>query len=76
MPEENSFASKMQELEKIKEKFESGNFDLEKDLPLYKKAVILAKELKDHLKKIENEIIEIEKRDTAEEENEDSQDDK
>ncbi|MEI8060900.1 MAG: exodeoxyribonuclease VII small subunit [Candidatus Berkelbacteria bacterium] len=64
MPEENSFASKMEELEKIKAKFESGNFDLEKDLPLYKKAVALAKELKGHLKKIENEIIEIEQKDS------------
>lgn len=61
MAEEKSFAEKMKELEAIKEKFESGNFDLEKDLPLYKRAVQLAKDLREHLKKIENEIIEIEK---------------
>jgi exodeoxyribonuclease VII small subunit len=61
MAEQKSFADKMKELESIKEKFESGNFDLEKDLPLYKRAVQLAGDLKEHLKKIENEIIEIEK---------------
>ena len=60
MSEEKSFAEKMKELEGIKQKFESGNFDLEKDLPLYKKAVQLAKDLKEHLKILENEIIEIE----------------
>jgi len=61
MAEQKSFAEKMKELESIKEKFESGNFDLEKDLPLYKRAVQLASDLKEHLKKLENEIIEIEK---------------
>lgn len=63
MPEEKSFAEKMKELEEIKQKFESGSFDLEKDLPLYKKAVQLAKDLKEHLKKLENEIVEIEHKD-------------
>ncbi len=60
MPEEKTFAEKMKELDTIKEKFESGNFDLEKDLPLYKRAVQLATDLKEHLNKLENEIIEIE----------------
>lgn len=60
MPEEKTFAEKMIELDTIKEKFESGNFDLEKDLPLYKRAVQLATDLKEHLNKLENEIIEIE----------------
>ncbi len=62
MAEEKSFAEKMKELESIKEKFESGNFDLEKDLPLYKRAIQLASNLKEHLKRLENEIVEIEKR--------------
>lgn len=60
MAEQKSFGEQMAELEEIKKKFESGNFDLEKDLPSYKRAVGLTKNLKEHLKKLENEIIKIE----------------
>lgn len=56
-----SFSQKMKQLEKIADKFESGDFDLEKDLELYKKGIKLAKELKQRLKKIEAEIEEIDK---------------
>jgi exodeoxyribonuclease VII small subunit len=58
---EKSFSQKMKQLEKIADKFESGNFDLEKDLELYKQGIKLAKQLKSRLKKIEAEIEEIEK---------------
>ena len=56
-----SFSDRMKQLEKIADKFESGDFDLEKDLELYKKGIKLAKELKQRLKKIEAEIEEIDK---------------
>jgi len=56
-----SFSAKMKQLEKIADKFESGNFDLEKDLELYKNGIKLARELKGRLKKIEAEIEEIDK---------------
>ncbi len=56
-----SFSTKMKQLEKIADKFESGDFDLEKDLELYKEGIKLAKELKGRLKKIEAEIEEIDK---------------
>ncbi len=56
-----SFSQKMKQLEKIADKFESGDFDLEKDLELYKEGIELSKELKKRLKKIEAEIEEIDK---------------
>lgn len=62
MAEQKSFSEQMRELETIKQKFESGNFDLEKDLPLYRRAIELARSLKTHLGQLENEIIEIEKK--------------
>lgn len=61
MSEEN-FSQKLKQLEKIAQKFESGDFDLEKDLKLYKKGLKLAKELKRRLDEIESEIEEVEEK--------------
>ena len=60
MSDEKNFSQKMKKLEQIADKFESGKFDLEKDLALYKKGIRLAKELKERLSNIEAEIEEIE----------------
>ena len=56
-----TFSEKMKQLEEISQKFESGHFDLEKDLSLYQEGVALAKELQKRLSEIRSQIQEIEK---------------
>ena len=48
-----------QQLEKITAEFESGEVDLEKGIPKFKKGLELARFLKKRLAQIENEIIQI-----------------
>lgn len=47
------------ELEAIVAEFEEGSLDLEKSLPKFKKGLELTKFLKQRLKKLENDIVEI-----------------
>ncbi len=51
----------MEELEKIVAHFESGEIDLEKDLPKFERGLKIAAELRKRLGEIENEIVRIEK---------------
>lgn len=54
-----SLSEGFKELEEITEKFESGEIELEKAIPEFKKAVRLAKDLKSQLNTLESEIEEI-----------------
>jgi exodeoxyribonuclease VII small subunit len=54
-----SLSSAFEELEKVAQKLESGEMDLEEATGLYKKGLKLAAFLKKRLVKIENEIKEI-----------------
>lgn len=56
---ELSMQGAFSELEEIVAEFETGNVDLEKSLPKFKKGLELAKFLKNRLKTLENEIEEI-----------------
>lgn len=57
--QELSMQGAFSELEEIVAEFETGNVDLEKSLPKFKKGLELAKFLKKRLKTLENEIEEI-----------------
>lgn len=54
-----SLSKAFEELEKITQEFESGQVDLEKGIPKFRKGLQLARFLKKRLGKIENEIEEI-----------------
>jgi exodeoxyribonuclease VII small subunit len=54
-----SFAKAYDELQKITGEFETGELDLEKSIPKFKRAAVLVKFLKGELKKIESQIEEI-----------------
>lgn len=59
MPTKMSLSSAFEELEKIAQKLESGEMDLEEAAKLYKEGLKLAGFLKKRLEKIGNEIKEI-----------------
>jgi exodeoxyribonuclease VII small subunit len=59
-----SFAKAYDELQQITQEFESGELDLEKSIPKFKRAAVLVKYLKGELKKIESQIEEIDLNDT------------
>lgn len=63
MAKRQSLASAFEKLEKIVQKLESGEMDLEEATKLYKEGLALAGFLKKRLKKIKNEIKEIKDRD-------------
>ena len=57
-----SFAKAYEELEAIVQDFESRELDLEKDLPKFERGLLLAKQLQERLKEIENTVQEIERK--------------
>ncbi len=61
MPEQQqfNFEKSFEELEKIVQKFESGDIDLDQSLKEFERGLELAKLLKGRLKKVENKIVEI-----------------
>ena len=50
-----------EDLTKIVDTLESAEIDLETALPLFKKGLLLARQIKKRLSEIENEIIEVQK---------------
>jgi len=56
---QSRLATAFAELEEITEKFEREEINLEEGIPLFKRGLKLAKDLKTRLTAIENEIIEI-----------------
>ena len=56
------FTKGYEELEEIVRDFESRELDLEKDLPRFERGLVLAKQLQDRLKEIENTVQEIERK--------------
>jgi len=56
---ELSIEEALSQLEQISHYLESGDIDLEKSIPKFKRGVELAKEIKKKLKKFENEIQQI-----------------
>lgn len=67
-----NFTKGYEELEKIVADFEARELDLEKDLPRFERGLELAGLLQKRLKQIENKVVEIEKRFTPN--NDDEQD--
>lgn len=59
MPEEIRFEDKMKKLEKIVEKLEKDDADLEESLKLYEEGLGLAKALKEQLKVFQDKINEL-----------------
>lgn len=59
------FTKGYEELEGIVRDFESRELDLEKDLPKFERGLVLAKQLQERLKEIENTVQEIERKFTA-----------
>ena len=57
-----NFTAGYEELEKIVADFESRELDLEQDLPRFERGLELAGKLQKRLEKIENKIVEIEKK--------------
>lgn len=57
-----NFTKGYEELEKIVTDFESREIDLEKDLPKFEQGLLLAKQLQERLKEIENTVQEIERK--------------
>ena len=56
MPKENSFESKILELEELVRKLEEGEVTLEESKNIYKKGISIAKQCNDLLKETELEI--------------------
>jgi exodeoxyribonuclease VII small subunit len=56
-----NFTKAYEELEKIVSEFETGDIDLERDLPKFERGLSLAKNCRDRLKEIENQVRKIEK---------------
>ena len=59
MPKENSFESKILELEELVRKVEEGEVTLEESKNIYKKGISIAKQCNDLLKETELEISEL-----------------
>ena len=59
MPKENSFESKILELEELVRKLEEGEVTLEEPKNIYKKGISIAKQCNDLLKETELEISEL-----------------
>ncbi len=55
-----NFTKAYEELEKIVAEFETGNIDLERDLPKFERGLELAKSCRDRLKELENHVRKIE----------------
>jgi len=62
MQKKINFTEAYEELEKIVADFESGEIDLEKDLPKFERGLTLAQQLQGRLGEIENKVVEIEKK--------------
>lgn len=60
-----NFTKAYEELEKIVADFESRDVDLEKDLPQFERGLELAQHLQTKLTQIENRVVEIEKKYSA-----------
>lgn len=56
-----NFTKAYEELEAIVVAFESGNVDLERDLPKFERGLKLAKECRQRLRELENHVKRIEK---------------
>lgn len=56
------FADAFSELEKIVEKFESGEVDLDEGLKKFERGLELAKMCKERLKEVENKVVQIKKK--------------
>ncbi len=54
-----TFTQAYNELQTITQEFESGELDLEKSIPKFKRAAVLVKFLKSELNKLESQIEEI-----------------
>jgi exodeoxyribonuclease VII small subunit len=59
------FSEGYAELEKIVAEFESRELDLERDLPQFERGLWLAQQLQKRLQQIENKVVEIEKKFSA-----------
>ena len=57
-----NFSQSFAELEKIVEKFEHGNIDVEEGLKDFEQALTLARGLKERLAAVENKVTEIKKK--------------
>jgi exodeoxyribonuclease VII small subunit len=57
-----NFAASFAELEKIVEKFEHQEIDLEEGLKDFEQALALARSLKERLTSVENKVVEIKKK--------------
>ncbi len=57
-----NFGASFNELEKIVEKFEHGNVDVEEGLKDFEQALTLARSLKERLTAVENKVTEIKKK--------------
>ncbi len=70
-PDKTNFGASFAELEKIVERFEHEEVDLEEGLKDFEHALTLARSLKERLSGVENKVIEIKKKfkDVLEEEN-------
>jgi exodeoxyribonuclease VII small subunit len=60
--ETTDFSASFNELEKIVEKFEHGNVDVEEGLKDFEQALTLARALKERLAAVENKVTEIKKK--------------
>lgn len=60
--EKGNFGSSFAELEKIVEKFENEEVDLEEGLKDFEHALSLARSLKERLNAVENKVVEIKKK--------------
>lgn len=56
-----NFTRAYEELEKIVAEFESGDLDLERDLPKFERGLKLAQACRERLKELENHVRKIEK---------------
>ena len=56
------FADAFSELEKIVDKFEQGEVDLDEGLQKFERGLELAKICKERLKEVENKVVQIKKR--------------
>lgn len=68
-----NFTKGYEELEKIVADFESRELDLEKDLPRFERGLQLAGLLQKRLKQIESKVVEIEKRFTPQNDEQDEE---
>lgn len=59
MSKQINFEKSFKELEKIVEKFEAGEIDLDQSLKEFERGLELAEKLKSRLSEVENKVIEI-----------------